>query len=76
MNGFQLTQEVRSNPDLADLPIIAVTSLAHEEDRQKGISAGVDAYLVKLHKETLLKEIFRLLNKADHKPEQEASIIA
>ncbi|MDH4224649.1 MAG: chemotaxis protein CheW [Deltaproteobacteria bacterium] len=63
LNGFELSQKIRADKELAHLPIIALTSLAHEEDREKGRNAGVNAYLIKLHKEELLQELHRLLHQ-------------
>ncbi|MDH4122340.1 MAG: chemotaxis protein CheW [Deltaproteobacteria bacterium] len=61
MDGFELTRRVRASQELAGIPIIALTSLAQEEDKQRGLEAGVNAYLVKLHREELLREVNRLL---------------
>ncbi|MEE8435589.1 MAG: chemotaxis protein CheW, partial [bacterium] len=61
MNGFQLTQEIRQDEQLRHLPVIAVTSLSKDEERQRGMDVGLDAYLIKLQREVLLKEVHRLL---------------
>jgi two-component system chemotaxis sensor kinase CheA len=47
LNGFDLTSKIRADENLANLPIVLVTSLASSEDREKGIEAGADAYVVK-----------------------------
>ncbi len=47
MNGFVLTEKIRSEKGLMDLPIILVTSLDSREDREHGISVGANAYIVK-----------------------------
>jgi chemotaxis protein histidine kinase CheA len=47
MDGFALTGRLRADERCGRLPIIIVTSLARDEDRQRGIQAGADAYLVK-----------------------------
>ena len=61
MNGFELTEEIRKHPGIKNLPIIAVTSLTSDEERQRGMRAGLDAYLVKLQREQLLSEVHRIL---------------
>ncbi len=63
MNGFELTREVRTVLELSDLPIIIVTSLSNEEDKQKGLDAKADAYIVKSEFESkeLLSTIARLI---------------
>jgi two-component system chemotaxis sensor kinase CheA len=47
MDGFALTQHLRENNDYKALPIILVTSLESQEDRERGMLAGADAYIVK-----------------------------
>ena len=47
MNGFDLTVKIRSDDKLSDLPVILVTALNSREDREKGIDAGANAYIVK-----------------------------
>lgn len=47
LDGFALTQAIRREPRLADLPVILVTSLASPSDREKGAEAGANAYIVK-----------------------------
>jgi two-component system chemotaxis sensor kinase CheA len=47
MNGFELTAKIRSDKALAELPVILVTALASREDRERGIDAGANAYIVK-----------------------------
>jgi len=47
MNGFVLTEKIRSDPVFVDLPVILVTSLDSREDREHGITVGANAYIVK-----------------------------
>ena len=47
MDGFVLTAKVRADRKLADLPVIIVTALGSAEDRDRGIEAGANAYIVK-----------------------------
>jgi len=47
MTGVELTRRVRAIPALQNLPILMVSSLATEEDKQRGREAGVSAYIVK-----------------------------
>ena len=64
LNGFQLVQRIRSDPRFAALPVIAVTSLAGEDDVEKGKSMGFTEYQVKLDKVRLLEALHRLLGRA------------
>jgi len=63
MNGFELTEKIRGNEKLADIPVILVTSLDSREDRERGIDAGADAYIVKSNfdQSNLLEVIGRLV---------------
>jgi len=57
MDGFELTRRVKELPHLAHLPILAVTSLASDEDRERGFKAGIDDYHIKLDRERLVAAI-------------------
>ncbi len=54
MNGFELTEIIRKNPIYNKIPIIALTTLAAEEDIAKGKAVGIDEYHIKLDKEKLM----------------------
>lgn len=45
--GEVLIREVRQRPELADLPIVAVTSLAMPGDRERLLNMGFQGYLSK-----------------------------
>jgi len=47
MNGFVLTEKIRSDPKLQSLPVVLVTSLDSAEDQNHGVAVGADAYIVK-----------------------------
>lgn len=47
MNGIELTETLRGDERFKFLPVVLVTSLESEQDRQAGIRAGADAYIVK-----------------------------
>ncbi len=57
MDGFELTSHIKGNETYKDKPVIALTSLASEENQAKGVAVGVDAYLIKLDKEQILATI-------------------
>jgi two-component system, chemotaxis family, sensor kinase CheA len=63
MNGFVLTEKIRSDPRLNVLPVVLVTSLDSAEDQKHGIAVGADAYIVKssFEKSALLDIIRNLL---------------
>jgi two-component system chemotaxis sensor kinase CheA len=47
MDGFALTEKIRTSATTCSLPVVVVTSLDRDEDRQRGLEAGADAYLIK-----------------------------
>jgi two-component system, chemotaxis family, sensor kinase CheA len=47
LNGFELTDRLRSLDDYRSVPVIIVSSLAKDEHKRKAIEAGAQAYIVK-----------------------------
>jgi CheY-like chemotaxis protein len=45
--GFDLLNEMRSDPRRAEIPVIAVTAYARSEDRAQALSAGFNAHIAK-----------------------------
>ena len=62
MDGLKLVSLVRQNPDLKTIPIIIITTEGAEEDRQRGLALGANAYIAKpIQSSHLLKTISELL---------------
>jgi len=63
MNGLDLTAKVRDDTQLADVPVVLVTSLETREHRERGIEVGANAYIVKssLDQSNLLEVVQRLV---------------
>jgi two-component system, chemotaxis family, sensor kinase CheA len=57
MDGIALTRRIRADARFRTLPVIAVSTLAGEEEVARGLEAGVTEYQVKLNKDELLKSI-------------------
>jgi two-component system chemotaxis sensor kinase CheA len=62
LNGFDLTARIRSDPRLAELPVVLVTALESRDDRERGIEVGANAYVIKSgFDQTKLLEIIQRL---------------
>ena len=61
-DGYQLTREIKANPDTASIPVVALTAHAMSGDRAKSIAAGCDDYDTKpIDLQRLLGKINSLL---------------
>lgn len=49
MDGYEATRQIRKlkNPETANIPIVAMTANAFEEDRQKALEAGMNEHVAK-----------------------------
>ena len=47
VNGFEVCQAVRADPELADLRILMLTAKGREAEIAKGLALGADAYVPK-----------------------------
>lgn len=64
MDGLKLVTLVKQNPKLRDIPIIIITTEGAQEDREKGISLGAEAYISKpIQSSGLIKVITEILEK-------------
>jgi CheY-like chemotaxis protein len=64
MDGYQTMQQIRQNPGLRRLPIIALTAKAMKGDREKCFEAGASDYLAKpVNTEQLLSALRMWLHR-------------
>jgi len=47
MDGFELTSKIRSDMRLARVPVMLVTAMESQEQKERGIDVGANAYLTK-----------------------------
>jgi two-component system chemotaxis response regulator CheY len=47
MNGLELISHIRSQHSKQNIPIIVITTMGEESDRDKGLSLGANAYILK-----------------------------
>lgn len=59
MDGFTLTEKIKGDKRFCHLPVIALTTLAAEEDIARGKAVGVNEYHIKLDKERLMESVHR-----------------
>ena len=68
MNGWQATRSIRmlDAPELASIPIIALSANAFESDKRASIESGMDAHLEKpINIPVLLETVARTIHRRD-----------
>jgi signal transduction histidine kinase/DNA-binding response OmpR family regulator len=62
LDGFQATRILKTDPELAAIPIVAISAAAMKEDESLIKSAGCDGFLAKpIRKSKLIEELARFL---------------
>ncbi len=56
MDGLEATRNIKSDPELCAIPVIALTALAMQGDEQRILACGCDAYISKPLQSNLLIE--------------------
>jgi two-component system cell cycle response regulator len=65
MNGFAVLSALRAEPELAQMPVLAVTALAMAGDREQVLAAGFDGYISKpIEPESFVAELEAFLPAA------------
>jgi PAS domain S-box-containing protein len=63
MDGIAATEAIRALPDIAEIPIVALTALAMPGDKERCLAAGINDYVSKpIRLKTLLSTIENLLH--------------
>lgn len=47
ISGYDATQTLKSQPETADIPIVALTAHAMEDERERAMTARCDGYITK-----------------------------
>ena len=61
MDGWEATTKAKADPEISDIPIIALTAHAMETDKQKALDCGADDF------DTKPVDFKRLLEKIESK---------
>jgi len=68
ISGFQVLEMLKSQKESAQIPVIILSALGTEENKEKGLSAGADMYIAKA--ETMPGQVVdavkTLLKKKNH----------
>ena len=63
MDGYTVAKKLRSNPEIINTPIIAVTSYAMPGDRERALESGCTGYIEKpINPETFMSEVMQYLD--------------
>ncbi len=49
MDGFEVLQKIKKDPETQKIKVIALTNLGQKEEVEKGLKLGADDYIVKAH---------------------------
>ncbi len=65
-NGFEVLEAVKKNIKISHIPIILLSNLGQEEDRQRGLGLGAVDFLVKsnVKLETVINRVETILQKS------------
>lgn len=64
LDGLGLTRRIRGDARFHNLPVIALSSLAGDDEINRGLAAGVSEYQVKLNKDELMSAIRKMTGGA------------
>lgn len=68
LSGWDATRQIKSNPETADIPVIALTAHAMKGDRERAWEAGCDGFIVKpIDDELLLHTADQVLSERQTK---------
>jgi DNA-binding response OmpR family regulator len=68
VNGFDVLDILKSTPETKNIPVIILTALIQEENKQRGLKAGADDFIVK--SETMPGEVITKIKAVIEKGKQ------
>ena len=70
MDGLSATKIIKEDPDLKDIPIVALTSYAMQGDEEKALAAGCTGYITKpIDTRNFLETVSEYLKDDEHEKE-------
>ena len=72
IDGFEVTRQIRSDPTLCKIPVVATTALAMVGDRDRCLQAGMKDYISKPIDHELLAE--KLMQYTGRRPQRSFAI--
>ncbi|MBZ0284510.1 MAG: response regulator [Anaerolineae bacterium] len=71
MNGWAMFKSIREMPEIAHIPVIAITAFAMDSDEDKLLKAGFDGYISKpFDMFTFVNEVVRFVTQATQKQQK------
>ncbi|MFH1662236.1 MAG: response regulator [Candidatus Falkowbacteria bacterium] len=67
VDGFEIARELKSREETKNIPIFAFTNLSDKDSKSRGISMGVDYYLIKkdLSYDEFIEKVKKILNNKE-----------
>lgn len=56
MDGYQVCKEIRLDPDLEDIYVIALTAMGQDVDQKASLEAGANEYMLKPFNPKIIRE--------------------